>query len=451
MDSQRQNNKTEESMASTASSILESAAAALAYVKGSLREIDINTEEDTKTRLCRWLSVRSVISTTSSNAIARQEAASSGELRVFLSIGRGFCAEVFAQVGAGTVFKRAHTPHDLQLWNDWKQHVKVYQAILQAPFIGIHVPKVHCYLSRNDQKWWTENRGRWQSPNLNEPTDLLKMEHILPLPKVVRESLIEHYCPEEHRDHARKDRKNDHCLIRVYLGRRRNFRSQESFSLRNFEADLTIIDELGLEKEEHARTIASALAVVHWSALIDGADVEFVLGSAPIKLSPSFPAKYVDFVPPRTDTGVYLNFTKRAVHLWLLDFNRCNEISMDFVGVDRAVNAFWDNDPYYPRPVPDDHRDAGLWKTFEESYLRQSEESANEAAKKQNLPQLFIRGVVDEAERRGLAMSGPPRGGPAAGPSGSAENRTKAGRGRGGRGGRGGRTGSGLMDITELM
>lgn len=71
------------------------------------------------------------------------------------------------------------------------------------------------------------------------------------------------------------------------------------------------------------------------------------------------PLKYAEIrdLPPRTSVGHQL----RPVHMWLLDFNQCGAISLDDVGVDSVVKAFWENDPYYPRPVPStNHQDYGL-------------------------------------------------------------------------------------------
>ena len=54
-------------------------------------------------------------------------------------------------------------------------------------------------------------------------------------------------------------------LARIYLGVRRPTRSKSaSFTLRNFELDLHIVDDLELEKEHFAREMARALAVMHW-------------------------------------------------------------------------------------------------------------------------------------------------------------------------------------------
>lgn len=80
---------------------------------------------------------------------------------------------------------------------------------------------------------------------------------VLPIPRIIREPLIAHYCVLHGRSIALNDASNRDCLIRVYLEVRRgnrNFRPE--FSLRNFEADLNIPNDLHLEKAHHAQAMA---------------------------------------------------------------------------------------------------------------------------------------------------------------------------------------------------
>lgn len=412
----RQADYVEQSAEPVASLPIQSAAIAETHLVRQSREVDLNdNNKSAKEALQRWLSMRSVISTTSSNAIKQQGAALDAEKQVFRSIGKGFCAEIFQQADTGRVLKRAFNPQNLQLWNDYVSHQGIYQAIAdsigQELNINIHVPKVFSYITRDSQSWWDQYRDKWPSAALREPTDLLNAELILPLPQTIRESLIAHYCaPHEHAA-ALADPKNRDCLIRVYLGVRRPNRTFPSnFSLRNFEADLEIVDELQLEKVHHAQAMAVCLAEMHWTVGTDAADVEFVLGRAPEKWEPKFAE--LKTLPPRTETQSDLNFQRGPVHMWLLDFNQCKPISMDEAGVKQAIAAFWQNDPYYPRPCPPDHPDEELWTIFKTRYLQHSDEKAES---RQILARQFIDGVVAEAIRRAsTATTGPPRGQPSA-------------------------------------
>ncbi|MCJ1271781.1 hypothetical protein MMC22_011686 [Lobaria immixta] len=356
---------------SAASSLIRSAAIAESYLESEIKELDLNdSQKSARETLQRWLSIKSVISTSSSNAIQQQEAVLDTGKMVFRSIGKGFCAEVFDQVGRGSVLKRAFNPQNHELWNDYTHHVEIYLAVTKA--IGqklnldVHVPRVFNYYARDSQDWWEQNRHKWLSATLREPTDLLETEMILPLPRIIRV-------------------------------RRENRNFQPEFSLRNFEADLNILDELHLEKAHHAQAMAICLAEMHWDVKIDAADVEFVLGTAPEKWAPK-PAELAKLAP-RTDTASSLNFRRRSVHLWLLDFNQCKSIRMDDAGVNQAVAAFWQNDPYYPRPCPPGHPDAELWEIFEARYIHHSDKKLDSKAQGRNLARQFIDGVVAEAKR----------------------------------------------------
>lgn len=145
---------------------------------------------------------------------------------------------------------------------------------------------------------------------------------------------------------------------------------------------------------------------MHWAVGTDAADVEFVLGTAPARRFLKF-AEVRD-LPPRSNVSV-LDFKHRSIHLWLLDFNQCGEITRDDAGVDSAVNAFWENDPYYPRPVPPTDQDHSLWEVFRAGYLKHS---SSILGPESQLAEAFIDRVIQEAQRRSPSASGPPRGGP---------------------------------------
>ena len=91
----------------------------------------------------------------------------------FQSIGRGYCAEIFEYQDKRQVYKRAHTPYDLQLWNDYLHHTSVYLSIClyRPPLIDLLVPKPHSYIGQDQEKWWDEHRSKWPYLALGEPTD----------------------------------------------------------------------------------------------------------------------------------------------------------------------------------------------------------------------------------------------------------------------------------------
>lgn len=305
------------------------------------------------------------------------------------------------------MIKRAFTPENLELWNDFKQHVAIHEAILFAFLkeidLDVHVPMPLQYRNQDDTKWWDRNRAKWPNSALREPTDLLVSERIMPLPQIIRQSLIQFYCPPHLRSAAIEDPNNRDCLVRVYLGvRRRNHVSGPNFSLRNFEADLSIIDQLALEKAQHARAMAICLSEMHWKVHVDAAGVEFVLGTAPERVA--IKAVKIQNLPPRTSTEALLRSKRRSAHLWLLDFNQCREITLDDRGVSQAINAYWQNDPYYPRPCPPAHLDRALWDLFSKVYIEHSDRIATDM-KVSVLARRIINGLVAEAVRRSFISS----------------------------------------------
>ena len=60
--------------------------------------------------------------------------------------------------------------------------------------------------------------------------------------------------------------------------------------------------------------------------------------------------------------------------LWMLDFDCVRRISMGERGLRQAVDAFWRNDPYFPRPWAHNHtqEDEELWNVFVFEFLSES-------------------------------------------------------------------------------
>ncbi|KAL4925396.1 zinc finger protein [Aspergillus undulatus] len=62
--------------------------------------------------------------------------------------------------------------------------------------------------------------------------------------------------------------------------------------------------------------------------------------------------------------------------LWVLDFDLVRAIFMDEQGVQQAVNSFWKNDPFFPRP----NLDTALWEAFREEYVSTSTRAIKDEA-----------------------------------------------------------------------
>ncbi len=180
---------------------------------------------------------------------------------------------------------------------------------------------------------------------------------------------------------ARKIARNKDCLVRLYLGSRRpNWRCEGEFSVRNFELTLDKMDALGLDARQYVVPMAQTLAILHCDCLVDAYDVEFVLGSPPDR-----PMTFEQFKGLDSSVGLTSSWLphletvekgppgiwRRTVRvLGLLDFNQTARISLDHEGCRQAVRSFFENDPYYPRPVLEGATtEAALWALFKEPTL----------------------------------------------------------------------------------
>lgn len=372
---------------------------------------DILQDGTPKQKLQRLLSTKSTasaISTTSSFAQRQQDASEQPEDQSYRYIGAGSCGIIYECTGTTFAFKVARNDN-LQLWNDFQMHSVVMAMFTKHEQLtaDIRVPRCKTFILPEDKGWWAANISKF--PEGVQASMVLCAERILPLPKIVRELLLTEYCPAHLLEKARMDPMNSDCLVRLYLGRRRRTqitsRPQRFFTLRNLPLYLDQMLDLQLEIDEFASNMAKALAVMHWEARIDADDVEFVLGSSPTF---SAPVRELDLAvilamqkPTSTLnlTNSAPNFCRRQVHMWLLDFNLCSSISMDEEGVDKAVKAFYKNDPYFPRPLAEASRDQQLWKTFRDQYLRASDKVLGNGPER-DLPSRFIEKVIAEQQAR---------------------------------------------------
>ncbi|KAI1146025.1 zinc finger protein-domain-containing protein [Nemania diffusa] len=365
--------------------------------------VDIDVIAPPTTTLQRYLSVRSVLSTTSSASISQQKAAEEKQLQPLEEIGKGFCGVVFNIRGTGRVVKRAMGVKAHQLQDDFQCHLKAFEAHKQLESVVVPAP-VRFVEAADCQDWQLGEGLSFANMMYREPACLLISERILPLPQIIRKSLIGVFCPENMREEALASRENKSCLVRLYLGvKRPNIITSGGFTLRNFELTLDRMIHLGLDTSSFVDAMAESLATLHWAAKIDAFDVEYALGSAPTDNERDRSELRNILRPP--------NFQRRTVQVWLLDFNQCQSITADEAGVDKCVTAFYMNDPYYPRPsAKAASMEAELWARFASKYLARSHKIFKFPSP---LPGLFITKVEEEAVKRGSISAEPPK---AAGP-----------------------------------
>ena len=222
----------------------------------------------------------------------------------------------------------------------------------------ILIPQVIRFMESEDQQW---QQILDRLPDGFERCNGMISEKIKPVSLASRKCLVDKYCPAELRQEISQSRKNQHCIIRIYLGRRRLMhhtqRPIKFFSLRNFPLHSDQAEELNLPCEIYTKGMAEALATLHWKLRIDGADVEFVLGA---------PRDTID-----DDSGFDRPLAEHP--LWMLDYDCSRPIAADETGLTAIARAFWRNDPYYPRPSTSEgdlRGDQRLWAIFSAEYRR---------------------------------------------------------------------------------
>jgi hypothetical protein len=302
------------------------------------------------------------------------------------TVGRGACGTVWASE-TGPAYKREDGNPARSLQNDFEMHNRALESRqtlinLKQSQVQIQIPSCHNFIEPENKEWWAANLGRF--PQGYTPCNMIEAQRIPPLGESTRHLLIQAFCPDEIKQKIINSAPDRDCLIRLYLGRRRThtrdsqtFSRFRAFSLRNYPLHEDQLEELAITADDlhqYARTMAEALAMMHWIAGIDANDVEFVLA----------PCNGNDSAPINNILGRH--------NMWMLDFDLCRNMTMDENGVGKAVKAFWGNDPYYPRPGK------ALWHIFREQYIHTSDEclelcDVQERESRRFLSRLFIEQV----------------------------------------------------------
>jgi hypothetical protein len=138
--------------------------------------------------------------------------------------------------------------------------------------------------------------------------------------------------------------------------------------------------------------MARTLAHCYWSAGLDANDAEFVVAPAPPTPTPS-PTN-----SPQPPTPVFY-IENQPLVLWMLDFDCVRDMSQDGEGIQQAVEAFYQNDAYCPRPHFHGHTrdDVGLWGEFRDCFC---EAARGEGEREKELAEMWIRGVEENGEKR---------------------------------------------------
>ncbi|KAH7304980.1 zinc finger protein-domain-containing protein [Stachybotrys elegans] len=353
-------------------------------------------------QLARMLSVRPVVSTASSFAAQQTKAQEKdSKAQTYRKIGAGACGAIFASDGVSLAYKIGKTgsnDDDNALRTDFEMHQRILKALRDFN-ADIEIPTCHFFTSHEDKAWWDDHKelAMAAQATCHTPARVLVTERILPLPAPIRTGLIQTFCKESLQTTAAMDPANKDCLVRVYLGSTRG-RIMNFFSLRNFKLHLNQMIDLKFDYEALAVSMGQALALIHWKARTDGRDIEFALGSSTTRASANpQQSSRLDYGTRNLDNSGTEDFTHRETRLFVLDFNQVREISMDDAGVECAIQAFFINDPYYPRPRQESRLQQELWNSFVRSYLATSDMVLDDEQEYRVLPRKFIAGIIDRA------------------------------------------------------
>lgn len=296
-------------------------------------------------------------------------------------IGRGSCGSVFEVPGTAYAIKKGS--NIAAIWNDFNLTNHAYNScvsstnLMKYAFPGRRIPRVpmaQFYNSPTAKGWWDLNITRFPVGDRKQSA-VFYLDHILPVPPITRFALVrEFFLPDSKAQHkVLTNIDNQDCLVRVYFGQNYPHRQlyDSTDTLRNFPLYLDQAKRIGLDIYSYAEEMAIGLAILHWEAQIDAQDTEFVIGTSTTKI---FGAKYPDHTStPQPETTVNV-FTSQETQLWMLDYDKCAEVSFDtldlFTGVvEKYLVAVTGNDPYFPHP----RLDRDLWERFRKTYLEASQ------------------------------------------------------------------------------
>jgi hypothetical protein len=252
-------------------------------------------------------------------------------------------------------------------------------AALSPSTCHISTPRCYRYVKAEDDDWWEGQLHRFP-PAFRISCNALVSNRMPPFPKLIREKIIDFFCPAPLISTIKASEPDQDCIIRPYLSRRRLQKPSrfQAFSLRNYPLQMDQIELLELDGAKLARTMAETLATLYWSAHIDENDAEFAL-------APHLPGCSNEMIP----SSVLGDHT-----LWILDFDCCRDMPQNHSGVEQAVRSFYRNDPYFPRPGSDGNN-RQLWRMFKDSFL---EASLAFMGGDLMLPKLWVQLVEDNAD-----------------------------------------------------
>ncbi|PIL29526.1 hypothetical protein GSI_08334 [Ganoderma sinense ZZ0214-1] len=275
----------------------------------------------------------------------------SQEVTTPVRIGSGSFATVFASPGRSIVVKLAHlADHTSQVEKEFNSLHSVYTLCNSDSIFAI--PRALAFydpLTKNILFFPpSPGRGRRRDPRRPFEPDFFAnlppracyvMDRAAPLPPGIAELVRSKFYSER----ALASKAVAPLMCRLYFGKQ--LRPSAFVNPNNFPIDVTRYDALYMErqntllpKEEVAAGMGEMLSRIQWIAGYDARDIEFVMAGAP-------------------DAAM--------VRLYVIDFNQMRSFDKHHGDVSQLADAFFSNDPYYPRPVQNDP----IYGVFKDTYM----------------------------------------------------------------------------------
>ncbi|KAF1978246.1 hypothetical protein BU23DRAFT_550300 [Bimuria novae-zelandiae CBS 107.79] len=312
--------------------------------------------------------------------------------RLYRCIGKGFCGSVWALEDASTAIKREDGGPGRSVTNDYNMHILVLQSASRhlSPSSPVRIQQCYALVQPADV-WWQDRLQ--QFPAGYSACRAIVLERILKIIRCIGDKIVDLFCADDPElcQSVKSNPDDDACLIRPYLGRRRRYNQDggesrfRRFSLRNVPLHIDQMEMLGMDAAAYAEAITEALAMMHWGAHIDAGDVEFVLAPSRAESSTS---------------SVFRSAYLGTHSLWILDFDCCQRFEMDEAGVEKACEAFFKNDPFYPRPGSEEAADEERWKVFKRRFLVASRRILGGSGGDAALPERLIEMIENEGNAR---------------------------------------------------
>jgi hypothetical protein len=288
----------------------------------------------------------------------------------------------------GTVaMKLAKDFFSLELWHDYSMSKHICEAFTLLNITGVNFPSFNSYTPRDDSKVWADiPHDYWFS------TNAFLTEQIPPIPASLQISLRMAFSKRLNEVPVIDELVSHDCLVHLYFGSLEG-KTQHlgNGPLRNFELHLNHMIELNLDNPFYfaiVRDMATTLAALHWVAGTAANGVKFVLGG-----------------PRESQRRATTTTEYDQVFVWSYNFDEAGCIPLNETGVAMAVDAYMNNEPYYPRPFQQNPTAKYVWLVFKEAYLSVSRTIfASCDTYWHRFPPLFIEGIEDKLRDRGSAV-----------------------------------------------